>query len=77
MYLILALLGGNFTGTATVGTTYAAVQKLTPNGWLIIGWDTVMRGGGVADIVTALLVPLAFAAVFFTVAVSRFRGRYA
>ena len=77
VYLILALLGGNFTGTATVGTTYATVQKLTPNGWLISGWDTVMRGGGLTDIAAALLVPLAFAAVFFAVAVVRFRRRYA
>ncbi len=46
VYLVLALLGGNFTGTATVGSTFATMQKLTPNGWLISGWDTAMRGGG-------------------------------
>ena len=77
VYLVLALLGGNFTGSAAAGGAYATVQKLTPNGWLLQGWDAVMRGGGLGDIVLNLLVPLAFAAVFFAVAVLRFRKRYA
>jgi len=77
VYLVLALLGGNFTGTAAAGGTYADVQKLTPNGWLLQGWDAVMRGGGLADIVPNLLVPLLFAMVLFAVAVLRFRKRYA
>jgi ABC-2 type transport system permease protein len=77
VYLLLALLGGNFTGTAAAGGTYASVQKLTPNGWLLQGWDAVMRGGGLADIGLNLLVPLLFAVVFFAVAVLRFRRRYA
>ena len=77
VYLVLALVGGNFTGTAAAGGTYAGIQKLTPNGWLLQGWDAVMRGGGLADIVPNLLVPLAFAVAFFAVAVLRFRKRYA
>jgi ABC-2 type transport system permease protein len=77
VYLVLALLGGNFTGTAAAGGTYANVQKLTPNGWLLQGWDAVMRGGGLGDIVLNLLVPLLFAGAFFVVAVLRFRKRYA
>ena len=36
-----------------------------------------MRGGGLADVAPDLLVPLAFAAAFFAVAVLRFRRRYA
>ena len=77
VYLVLALLGGNFTGTAAAGGTYAGIQKLTPNGWLLQGWDAVMRGGGLADIGLNLLVPLLFAVAFFAVAVLRFRKRYA
>jgi ABC-2 type transport system permease protein len=77
VYLVLALLGGNFVGTAAAGGTYATVQKLTPNGWLLQGWNTVMRGGGIADIVLNLLVPLLFALAFFAIAVLRFRKRYA
>ena len=77
VYLILALLGGNFTGTAQSGTTYALVERLTPNGWLLVGWDRAMRGGGTADIVWPILIPLAFAAVFFALSVVRFRRRFA
>jgi ABC-2 type transport system permease protein len=77
VFLVLALLGGNFTGTAQSGTTYATIERLTPNGWLLVGWNETLRGGGIGDIVWALLIPLAFAVVFFAVAVLRFRKRFA
>ena len=77
VYLVLALLGGNFTGTASTSGVYATVQKLTPNGWLLLGWDVAMHGGDLADVASKLVVPLVFAVVFFAVAVLRFRRRYA
>ena len=77
VYLVLALLGGNFTGTAQTGTTYATIQQFTPNGWLLHGWDTAMRGGGAADIRWQVLVPLGFAVAFFFFAVLRMRRRFA
>lgn len=77
VYLVLALLGGNFTGTAQTGTTYAFIQQFTPNGWLLHGWDTAMRGGGAADVRWQLLVPLGFAVAFFFFAVLRMRRRFA
>ena len=77
VYLVLALLGGNFAGTATTTGTYAVIQKFTPNGWLLRGWDTAMHGGSAADVVPLLIVPFALAVVFFVVAVVRFRRRYA
>lgn len=77
VYLVLALLGGNFTGTAQTGGTYAVVQKFTPNGWLIEGWDISMRGGGAGDIRWQALVPLGFAIAFFFLSVLRLRRRFA
>jgi ABC-2 type transport system permease protein len=77
VYLILALLGGNFTGTAQTSGVYGIVQKFTPNGWLIEGWDTTMRGGGALDIRWQLLVPLGFAVAFFLFAVLKMRRRFA
>ena len=77
VYLVLALLGGNFTGTAQTGTTYAFIQQFTPNGWLLHGWDTAMRGGGVTDIRWQVLVPLGFAVAFFFFAVLKMRRRFA
>ena len=77
VYLVLALLGGNFTGTAQSGTTYAVIQQFTPNGWLLHGWDTTMRGGGLTDIRWQVLVPLGFAVAFFFFAVLKMRRRFA
>ncbi len=77
VYLVLALLGGNFTGTAQTGTTYAFIQQFTPNGWLLHGWDTAMRGGGLVDIRWQVLVPLGFAVAFFFFAVLKMRRRFA
>jgi ABC-2 type transport system permease protein len=77
IYLVLALLGGNFTGTAQSSGTYALVQKFTPNGWLIQGWDLTMRGGGAPDIRWQVLVPLGFAVAFFFFAVLKMRKRFA
>ena len=77
IYLVLALLGGNFTGTAQSSGTFATVQKFTPNGWLIEGWDTTLRGGGAGDIRWQVLVPLGFAVAFFFLAVLRMRRRFA
>ncbi len=66
VFLVLALLGGNFTGTAQSGTTYAVVQRFTPNGWLLVGLNETLRGGGLGDVVLPLVVSLAFAVVFFS-----------
>jgi len=77
IYLVLALLGGNFTGTAQSSGIFATVQRLTPNGWLIQGWDTTLRGGGAGDIRWQVLVPLGFAVAFFFFAVLRMRRRFA
>ena len=57
--------------------TYAFIQQFTPNGWLLQGWDTTMRGGGAADIRWQVLVPLGFAVAFFFFAVLKMRRRFA
>lgn len=77
VYLVLALLGGNFAGTAQSGTTYGTIQLFTPNGWLLHGWDTTMRGGGALDVRWQVLVPLGFAVAFFFIAVLNMRRRFA
>ncbi len=77
VYLVLALLGGNFTGPSASTGTYATMQGLTPNGPLLQGWIAAMLGGDLSGVAPDLIVPLAFAAAFFAVAVWRFRRRYA
>lgn len=77
IFLVLALMGGNFTGSFSAGGAAATVSRLVPNGWLLTGWDATMRGGTVADIALDVLVVLAFAAVFFAIAVVVLRRRFA
>jgi ABC-2 type transport system permease protein len=77
IFLVLALMGGNFTGSFSSGGVATTVSRMVPNGWLLAGWDTAMRGGTVADIALDVLVVLAFAAVFFAIAVAVLRRRFA
>jgi ABC-2 type transport system permease protein len=77
IFLVLALMGGNFTGSFAAGGAASTVSRLVPNGWLLAAWDTAMRGGTVADIALNVLVALAFAAVFFVVAAVVLRRRFA
>jgi ABC-2 type transport system permease protein len=77
VFLVLALLGGNFTGTAQQSGVFSVVQRLTPNGQLLRGWDVSMRGGSLGSLAVPLIVSFAFAAVFFGGAVFSFRRRFA
>ncbi len=73
--LVLALLGGNFIGTADLGGWYHTVRRLTPNGWLLIGWDSTLRGGGLGDALLPIIVCLAFASLTFVAGALLFRKR--
>ena len=55
--VLLGLLGGNFIGTADLGGWFDIVRRLTPNGWLLVGWGQVMRGGSLTTIVGRRLLP--------------------
>ena len=76
IYLILALLGGNFVGTVDPGGVFSIVRLFTPNGWLLTGWDNTMRGGTLRDILAPVLVCLGWAVVTFTAGALLMRRRY-
>jgi ABC-2 type transport system permease protein len=76
IYLILALLGGNFVGTVDPGGAFSVVRLFTPNGWLLTGWDNTMRGGSLRDILAPVLVCVGFALVTFTAGALLMRRRY-
>jgi ABC-2 type transport system permease protein len=63
--VLLGLLGGNFIGTADLGSWFDVVRRLTPNGWLLVGWGQVMRGGSLTAIMGPLAYCLAFAVAAF------------
>jgi ABC-2 type transport system permease protein len=74
LVLITAALGGCLVPLVFMPAFMAEVAKFTPHGWALIGYQDVMvRGAGLMDVLPTFGVLLAFAGVFFLVAVSRFR----
>lgn len=77
VFVTLGLLGGNFMGGLPPGGFFSTVRHFTPNGWLLEGWDKVLRGAGLPEIWLQVLVVLAFTLVTFTLGAVIFRRRYA
>lgn len=77
VFVFLALISGNFTGTIGLDGIYGIVRRVSPLGWLMEGWDSLLFGGSWTDIWLPAVVSLAFALVFFTVASFFFKRRYA
>jgi ABC-2 type transport system permease protein len=77
IFVFLGLIGGNFFGGQDISGTFDVVRKLTPNGWLLQGWNRVIFGGSWSSMYVPLLVSLAYAVVLFAIATLFFRRRYA
>ena len=67
VFLVMALVGGNFVGTANPGGIFGTVRLFTPNGWLLKGWDSTLRGGSIGDVLLPVVVVLAFAIVTLSI----------
>ena len=77
IFVFLGLLGGNFVGTTNIGGAFATARRITPNGWLLEGWNNVLYGGSWHGVLLPVGAVLAFTLVFFAVATFFFRRRYA
>jgi ABC-2 type transport system permease protein len=53
------------------------IPLVVPQGWAVRGWQLLLEGSGVSDILLTLVVMLALAVAFFLVGLSRFRKRFA
>lgn len=74
----LALLGGNFVSPGALPGALRRLSLLTPNGWALRGFTELSAGhGGLADVVPALAVLLATAAVTGTAGVALLARRVA
>ena len=72
--IVLAAFGGALVPVFLLPGWMAAVSPITPHYWALSAFqDVIVRGGGVADILPALAVLVAFAGAFFSVALLRFR----
>ncbi len=45
VFVFLGLISGNFTGTIGLDGAYAIVRRISPLGWLMEGWDSLLFGG--------------------------------
>ena len=55
----------------------STIALLVPQGWSVRGWQILLQGGGVSDVVGTVGVQLALGVVFFVLGLSRFRKRFA
>jgi ABC-type multidrug transport system permease subunit len=77
IFVFLALISGNFTGTIGLTGVYALLRRFSPLGWLMEGWNSLLYGGSWGDIALPVVASLSFALVFFGIATFFFRRRYA
>lgn len=77
IFVAMALISGNFFGTANVGETFAKVRRVSPLGWLMEAWGRLLYGGSWADVALPIVAVLGFTLVFFVLATFFFRRRYA
>lgn len=57
--------------------TLALIPLLTPQGWAVRGWASLLEGGGLADVSPTVAVMLALGVIFFLLGLFRFRKRFA
>lgn len=55
----------------------AIVGLTVPQGWGVRGWQQLLEGAGLAEVLPTVAVMLALGAVFFAIGVLRFRRRFA
>jgi ABC-2 type transport system permease protein len=71
---VFAALGGAWFPLEITGETFAAIGQLLPSAWAMDGFQNiVLRGQGLASVVTPVLVLLGYAGAFFGLAVWRLR----
>jgi ABC-2 type transport system permease protein len=72
--MVMAMMGGCWYPIELFPTVVQTIVKILPTTWAMQGLlDLVLRGGGLVDILPEAGVLLAFAAVFFSIGVIRFR----
>lgn len=72
--LVLGLMGGAIFPLEITGRTFSAIGHLLPSAWAIEGFQNILlRGGGISSILLPAGILIAYALVFFGLAVWRFR----
>lgn len=72
--MVMAMMGGCWYPIELFPSAVQNIARILPTTWAMQGLlDLVLRGGGLVDILPEAAVLLAFAAVFFSIGVIRFR----
>ena len=70
---VFSALGGAWFPLEITGKAFAAVGHLTPTAWAMDGFQNIIvRGQGLSSVLMPVGILLAYAVVFFTVAIWRF-----
>jgi ABC-2 type transport system permease protein len=73
MFLFSAL-GGTWFSLEVVGSAFAAIGRLTPSAWAMTGFQNILiRGLGLESAGLPVAILMAYAGLFFILAVWRFR----
>ncbi len=75
----LGMLGGLFTANIPGGMpeAFAMLANFTPQGWVLKGWNIVLSGQPVADLLLPFIVVLVMGILMFALGAMMFRRRYA
>jgi ABC-2 type transport system permease protein len=71
--ILIGGLGGGLAPVATLPAWARAIAPVTPSYWAIRAYRSVVLGGGIGDVLSAVGVLSAFTVVFTVVALRRFR----
>ncbi len=73
----MGMLGGLFTANIAMPEAFNKLAVLTPQGWVVRGWKTVLNGQPLTDLLIPLLVMLTIGVVMFAIGAFRFNKRFA
>jgi ABC-2 type transport system permease protein len=78
---ILGVVGmiGIFTAGAPTASRggFDIISRLTPHGWAVDGYQRLLDGGGMGDVLLPVAVTLGLSVLFFVLGLLRFRRRFA
>jgi ABC-2 type transport system permease protein len=76
---VAGMLGMARTFTANMSNPPQSINTLSlivPQGWGVRGWQLLLEGGGLAEVLPTVAVTVALGGVFFAIGVMRFRKRF-
>jgi ABC-2 type transport system permease protein len=68
---------GTVPGTEAFADAARTISLFSPHGWAMRGWEQVMAGGGVGDVLLTVLVMVGLGAALFALGTIRFQRRFA